>query len=241
MISIIIPVYNEVANLKKLLPRLSQLAEGHEVEIILSTGTCSQDYSGCLLLAPNLRILEGKRQGRAKQMNDGALESRGEVLVFLHADVLPPLGFFDAIDQSLAEGRDAGFFSYRFDSKSRLLQINGSFTRNDGLFTGGGDQCLFIRRAVFERLGKFDEAQVIMEDFEIFRRMKKHNVPYTIVKKDLLVSARKYQSNSYLRINLTNLLLLILFKMGAGPQRLKAIHDRMLRMPNQAPPEGMVP
>ncbi|SFR48338.1 transferase 2, rSAM/selenodomain-associated [Robiginitalea myxolifaciens] len=241
MISIIIPVYNEVANLMKLLPSLSQLAKGHEVEIILSTGTCTQDYSGCRQVAPNLRILQGKRRGRAKQMNDGARDSNGEILVFLHADVLPPPGFFEAIQQCLAEGNDAGFFSYRFDSDSALLRINGRFTRKDGLFTGGGDQCLFIRSAVFERLGKFDEAQVIMEDFEFFRRMKKHEVPYTIVKKDLLVSARKYQSNSYLRINLTNLLLVILFKLGAGPQRLKAIHDRLLRMPYQSTTDSMIP
>lgn len=239
MISIIIPVYNEVANIKALLPRIDQLSKGHETEVILSTGVCTEDYSKFTdandYLNTRITLVCGNRKGRAKQMNDGADKASGEVLVFLHADVIPPESFFDEIQDTIGNGQDAGFFSYRFDSKRLLLRINGYLTRRDGLFTGGGDQCLFIAREVFYKLGGFNESQVIMEDFEFFRRMKKNKVPYTIVHNDLIVSSRKYQRNSYLRVNLTNLLLVILFRLGYPAKRLKALHNRCLHLPYQNP------
>lgn len=233
MISVIIPAYNEADNLKRLLPHLQELANGHDVEIIVSVGVCTSDYSGCLNNMPKVKLVANQRKGRAKQMNDGTINAEGDILVFLHADVFPPEGFFTDIKKTISEGFDAGFFSYQFDKKSFFLRMNASFTKRDGLFTGGGDQCLFIKRPVFERLVGFDEDQVLMEDFEFFKRMKKAGVKYKIVENDLLVSARKYDKNSYLRVNLSNLLLVILFKMGMAPQKLKSLHNRLLRMDYQ--------
>ncbi len=134
---------------------------------------------------------------------------------------------------AIQKGFDAGFFSYHFDKKSVALQINAFFTANDSFFTGGGDQCLFIKKEVFDALGGFDEKQVLMEDFEFFRRMKKNNVRYTIIKNDLIVSARKYRNNSYMRINLANFLLVLLFKVGYPAKKLKSLHDRLIKMPYQ--------
>lgn len=233
MISVIIPAYNEAKNLKKLLPLLQQFAHGHEVEIIVSTGGCTSDYSDVLNELKHVRLVARPRKGRAKQMNDGAAFAKGNILAFLHADVLPPPNFFRDIEETLSSGHDAGFFSYRFDKDNFLLKINASFTKKDGIFTGGGDQCLFIKESTFESLGRFDENQVLMEDFEFFKRMKKAGVNYKIVENDLLVSARKYDNNSYLRVNLSNLLLVLLFKMGVAPQRLKSLHNSLLRIDYQ--------
>jgi GT2 family glycosyltransferase len=135
--------------------------------------------------------------------------------------------------QTIDEGHDAGFFSYRFDKKSFFLQLNAAFTAKDGIFTGGGDQCLFIKKEVFHALGGFDEEQVLMEDFEFFERMKQQGLRYTIVKNDLIVSARKYRNNSYVRINLANFLLVVLFKFGYPAKKLKSLHDRLIKMPYQ--------
>ncbi len=117
MISVIIPAFNERNNLSKLLPHLCQLAKNHEVEIIVSLGSCAEDYSACGHDGEKIKFISSDRKGRAKQMNDGVSVAKGEVLVFLHADVLPPSGFFDNIKGTLDSGHDAGFFSYRFDKK----------------------------------------------------------------------------------------------------------------------------
>jgi GT2 family glycosyltransferase len=164
-------------------------------------------------------------------MNEASQIALGNTFVFLHADVVPPKDFIDDIHKSLNNGYEAGFFSYKFDKDTWYLRVNASFTAKDGLFTGGGDQCLFIRKDAFDKLGKFNEEQVLMEDFEFFRRMKKENVPYTIVKNDLIVSARKYESNSYLRVNLSNFLLVVLFKFGYPGNKLKSLHNKLIRTP----------
>lgn len=232
MISIIIPAHNEFDNLAKLLPRLGELMAGEsETEVILALSKSTSDKSKALGVAAGARVLDCSGTGRAVQMNTAAAIAEGDILVFLHADVFPPAGFISNIKDTLASGYKAGFFSYRFDSNHWLLKINSSFTARDGLFTGGGDQCLFIEKDIFFELGCFDQEQVLMEDFEFFRRMKKKNVPYRIVPNNLLVSARKYQHNSYWRVNLTNLLLLLLFKMRIPARRLQKIHHRMLNLP----------
>lgn len=70
-----------------------------------------------------------------------------------------------------------------------------------------------------------------MEDFEFFERMKRNNVRYKIIRNDLIVSARKYKNNSYLRVNLSNLVLVVLFKFGYPAEKLKSLHGRLVRMP----------
>ena len=231
MITVIIPAHNEEDNLKRLLPTLNRSAFTGPVEIIVALSCENNDDCEQITVDKTIRFIKSSKKGRAVQMNTAAASAKGNILVFLHADVHPPNSFLQDIERTIEEGNDAGFFSYRFDKKSLLLKINASFTSKDGIFTGGGDQCLFIKKQVFFDLGKFDEKQVLMEDFEFFNRMKKNEVRYKIIKNDLIVSARKYNNNSYLRVNLSNLLLVFLFRLGYPPEKLKSLHNRLLRVP----------
>jgi rSAM/selenodomain-associated transferase 2 len=233
MISVIIPAYQENENLKGLLPLLESLESRSPTEIIVSLSAVNGEETQYHCQGRPLYIVKSPKRGRAVQMNYGAARAKGDVLVFLHADVRPPKAFFTDIARVMEQGFEAGFFSYRFDNESLLLKINGSFTARKGLFTGGGDQCLFIKKSVFNEIGRFNENQVLMEDFEFFKRMKRKSVPYTIIKNDLIVSSRKYSHNSYLRVNLSNLLLLLLFNFGYPPKKLKSLHDKLLNTPYQ--------
>lgn len=231
MITIIVPAHNEQTNLENLLPQLVEISEDCSVEIIVALSPENIDDSEAILNRENVKFIKCSEKGRAVQMNRAANLATGNILAFLHADVKPPKSFLHDIIHAMDNGYDAGFFSYRFDKKSFLLGINASFTSKDGIFTGGGDQCLFIRKEVFDNLGRFDENQVLMEDFEFFNRMKKNGVRYKIIKNDLIVSARKYRNNSYLRVNFSNMLLVLLFKVGYPPKKLKSLHNRLLRLP----------
>lgn len=233
MITIIVPAHNERANLESLLPQLVEFSENGSVEIIVALSSENLDASETIKNCENVKFAKCPEKGRAVQMNKAADLAAGNVLVFLHADVKPPKSFLNDIMKTLDSGYDAGFFSYRFDKKGFFLGLNASFTSKDGIFTGGGDQCLFIKKEVFDSLGRFDENQVLMEDFEFFERMKKNGVSYKIIKNDLIVSARKYRNNSYLRVNLSNMLLVLLFKVGYPPKKLKSLHNRLLRLPYQ--------
>ncbi|WP_273567316.1 glycosyltransferase [Maribacter halichondriae] len=206
-----------------------------DVEIIVALSGTTNDGSHELKMPIPFQYVNCADCGRALQMNEAAQLARGETMVFLHADVIPPKTFLADIQRTIAEGYDAGFFSYRYDKENFLLKINASFTARNGIFTGGGDQCLFIRKSIFERLKGFDENQVVMEDFEFFERMKKDKVRYKIIKNDLIVSARKYEHNSYMRVNLSNLLLVTLFKFGYPAHKLKSLHNKLIRTPYQNP------
>lgn len=212
------------------MPYLLQLSSAIPVEVIVALSCENHDGPYDFLDSNSVQLLKCPGRGRAVQMNAAVERAKGDILVFLHADVVPPRSFLQDIAQALDEGYVAGFFSYKFDKDSILLKINASFTTKDGFFTGGGDQCLFIKKPVFMELGRFDEEQVLMEDFEFFQRMKRQDINYTIIKNDLIVSARKYSVNSYLRVNLANMLLVLLFKFGYSSQRLKALHDKLLRV-----------
>jgi rSAM/selenodomain-associated transferase 2 len=231
MISIIIPAHNERENLSFLLGELSLVAAKDSYEIIIALSPNNRDNSEKLQTCNQTQIVQCKKLGRAVQMNEAARLAKGNVLAFLHADVKPPRSFLGDIEKTIEDGYDAGFFSYKFDKDNFLLRINASFTSKDGIFTGGGDQCLFIKKSIFEKLNGFDDRQVLMEDFELFGRMKKNKLRYKIIKNDLIVSARKYQNNSYVRVNFSNLLLVILFKMGYPAIKLKSLHKRLIKGP----------
>ncbi|OBX23896.1 glycosyltransferase [Bizionia algoritergicola] len=228
-ISVIIPAHNERENLIVLIPRLITISKGFNVEIIIALSAESHDIDSKDFRSKQVSLITCANKGRAVQMNQAAKTALGDILVFLHADVLPPISFFKNIQETISSGMDAGFFSYKFNTDNFWLKINAHFTKTDGIFTGGGDQCLFIKKCVFETLGAFDEDQVLMEDFEFFKRMKKAKMPYTIVNNDLIVSARKYHNNSYVKVNFCNLLMVVLFKCGYKPEKLKTLYDRLLK------------
>ncbi len=228
MISIIIPAHREQDNLVELLKNIASIQDIDRAEIIIALSPESSFNKGDAF-NPQVWVLNCTQKGRAAQMNEASLIATGTILVFLHADVRPPITFISDIIKTTNAGYDAGFFSYKFDSERFWLKINASFTAKNGIFIGGGDQCLFIRKTIFEHLGRFNQTQLLMEDFEFFKRMKRARVPYTIVKSNLIVSARKYEHNSYLRVNLSNLLLVLLFNFGCPSTKLKSIHDKLIR------------
>jgi GT2 family glycosyltransferase len=107
------------------------------------------------------------------------------------------------------------------------LKVNSWFTRFDGVFSGGGDQTLFIKKALFEDLNGFDEKYIIMEDFDLVRRIRQ-KTEFRIIPKSIKVSARKYENNSWLRVQLVNLTVFIYFLSNKQPSKIKNLYCRLL-------------
>jgi GT2 family glycosyltransferase len=110
----------------------------------------------------------------------------------------------------------------------KLLKVNAWFTQFNGLLSGGGDQTLFIRKDVFWELGGFDETYCLMEDFELVRRIKK-KYNFKVIPKRILVSARKYEKNSWFRVQVANLIVFGLFFLNHPPSKLKVLYSRLLK------------
>ncbi len=159
--------------------------------------------------------------GRAKQMNAGAAASRGNVLLFLHADTQLPDNAKQAIVGALQEPECVGGrFDLRFDRNrplSRLIacMINWR-SRLSGIATG--DQAIFVRRAAFERMGGF-AAIPLMEDIDLTRRLKRMG-PVACLRDRVITSFRRWDTGGPIRTILLMWLLRFLYWIGISPHTL---------------------
>lgn len=212
----------------KLLGVLSDKLQNNEVNVIIAEAPDTSESCAMYEKEHGVTFIKCVKKGRAFQMNRGFGRSNADVVMFLHADVRPPDDFVDQIHKAIANGYEMGFFSYKFDSSSLLLKINSFFTRFDSGVAGGGDQCHFFDRETFISLNGYNERFTIMEDFDMMRRIRNHNIPYKIIKSDALVSARKYDKNAYLKVNYVNMIAMRKFHKEVDIDTIKAYYESRL-------------
>jgi rSAM/selenodomain-associated transferase 2 len=171
MISVIIPTYNEEKALPATLARLS--SQAGDYELIVVDGGSSDRTREIALAQPRARLLTAQK-GRASQMNAGAIGARGEWLLFLHADTLLPEEALQGLN-SLENDRSiqAGGFRHRFSGQDWRLRLISSIDNLRASVTRViyGDQAIFVRRVLFERLGGFP-LQPYLEDIVFCERLK---------------------------------------------------------------------
>lgn len=227
MISVIIPTFNEEKNLTELIPHLLNCNQATKMEIIVCDATPEYEIDSQFAQDKKIRFIKSPKASRSYQLNYGASEAKFDILYFLHADARPPLNFISTILTKLEEGYLFGIFSYKFNSKSPLLRFNSFFTKYDGLFAGGGDQSLFIKKEIYDELGGFDTKLKIMEDFEFYKRAKKSKYRYTIIKDPLTVSARKYEHNNWLKVNYINLRIFVIYLFNGSEEQMIRLNKRL--------------
>ncbi|WP_040006352.1 TIGR04283 family arsenosugar biosynthesis glycosyltransferase [Fibrisoma limi] len=225
-LSIIIPTFNEADHIGPLLRELQAIGRSDVVDLLVVDGG-STDQTVTIARQAGARVLIAPQPGRPQQMNYGAGFATGDVLYFVHADVKVNPDFVSDIREAITEGYEAGCYRFRFASSHPLLRLNSYGTRFQGLMSRGGDQTLFITRDLFGRLGGFDEHYVVMEDFEIIIRIRQ-TARFCIIPKDVIVSARKYEVNSWLRVQIANLTAFTMFFMKIAPVRIARTYSRML-------------
>ncbi|MBE0643666.1 MAG: glycosyltransferase [Bacteroidetes bacterium] len=214
MISIIIPAYNEA----KLLPRIlehfpTDLLERRDAEIIVSDGGSSD---GTVDIARSLDAIvvrheEDRRQTIAEGRNCGAAAARGDVLVFINADVR----ISDA-DRFLAEAarltadpRIAGVTSvvHVFPEEEifadRLFHLwHNSYVRFLNLIGEGmgRGECQILTAEMFRRVGGYNASMVAGEDYDLFRRVRAHGSIKMIPGVTVYESPRRFRKYGYLHI-----------------------------------------
>lgn len=226
-LSVVIPCLNEEDNLKILLPFLTQNGF-NKLDIIVVDGG-SRDNSVEIAHQFGARIIKTEVKHRAKQLNAGASHANEEIILFIHADVLPPKSFLKDILTHMRKGFKGGWFSYTFDQSKGLLKVNEWFTHKKGLFSGGGDQCIFVLKTTFTEIKGFDENLQIMEDFDLTRNLKKNKVKTTLIKNNCTVSSRKYKNNSWIKVNLSNLLVFCMYLLGIESSKIKAVYSKLIK------------
>ncbi len=208
--SVIIPVLNEATAIAATLEHVLALEGDYEI-IVVDGGSTDETVA---IASRYARVLSSQR-GRAWQMNLGAEEAKGDVLIFLHADTLLPREATPAIHCALADPSVVGGrFKVRLNHPGWMYRVIGfSINLRDRLFAGfTGDQAIFVRADVFHALGGYRELP-LMEDLDFGRRMarsgKVARIPFYVI-----TSARRWQKNGVLRTILLMWLLRLLFVLG---------------------------
>ena len=213
------------------LPRLLKrvLSSTHPVEVLVVDGG-SKDNTVKIAQKMGAKVIKSA-PGRGRQLEAGADAASGDVLYFVHADTVPPPSFYEDIHGAVKNGYRAGCFRFKFDRGNTMMRINAYCTRFGGLMFRGGDQSLFITGKLYDEVGGFDAEMHFMEDYDIIRKIKKNGAKFKVLPKNIMVSGRKYEENSYLKVNLVNLYIFVSYLLGVDSKTLKRRYQSLIIHP----------
>lgn len=216
-ISVIIPVYHEDETLLHTLSHLKATAQKQTYEIIVVD---TQEKTTVERLAvKNVRIVLAPK-GRASQMNEGARNARGDILLFVHADTLLPDHWDRAIEEAL-QNHNAGAFRLGINDThiafafiERMANLRTHLTK-----IPYGDQAHFFKTSVFNAQGGYAKI-ALMEDVEMMKRLKKQGEKIALLKPKVLTSSRRWRKEGIFYTTLRNRALSFLYWIGVEPKHL---------------------
>ena len=224
IVSIVIPTLNESARVESTLRPLQVVRQsGHEV-VVVDGG--SDDGTRDRVVGKADTIIDGPR-GRALQLNVGARASRGDVLLFLHADTfVPPTAIQVIRDEFPSSQRVWGRFDVRLSGSHVMLRVVENLmnvrSRLSGIATG--DHAIFVKRETFERIGGYPEIP-LMEDIAISRRLKRESRPFCCTQR-VVTSSRRWEEKGILKTILLMWRLRLAYALGADPRDLARSYYR---------------
>ena len=193
-ISVIIPTLNEANNLPLLLSDLSIIQNEGEI-IIVDCG--SEDKTIDVANIYGAKVYKSNDRNRGLQLNMGAKNSKGEWLIFLHADTRLTYDWFRKVN-SVFEGNQkyVYYFKFKINHKKiiyRILEFLVNF-RSQFFKQPYGDQGLIIHRTTYFENNGFKKIP-LMEDVDFLKRLNKKqdliqlNLP-------IFISPRKWESTN---------------------------------------------
>ncbi len=161
-------------------------------------------------------------KGRANQMNIGAKEASGDVLLFLHCDSMLRPDSLLAIERAFKDKSIVGgCFTLEMDDSQIIFKLIclGSNIRARLSKVFFGDQGIFVKRSVFNELGGFPSID-IMEDWEFSKTLNKKGKVVQLPEK-IITSARRFKKSGALKTCLFMHKLKIQYFLGKTPAELK--------------------
>jgi rSAM/selenodomain-associated transferase 2 len=231
-ISVIIPTFNEESSLPSTLEHTFRL--GFDEIIVADGGSVDRTRDLVLQFAlsqsraaiTNCPVLVIRVQrGRAGQMNAAAELSRNDVLLFLHADtLLPDQAGHRIVDTLRDRSCVGGRFNVRFDRPTKLGRVISRMmnvrSRLSGIATG--DQAIFVRREVFERMRGYSHIP-LMEDLDFTRRLKRQG-KVAAVREPVTTSYRRWARHGPVRTIVLMWTIRLLYWLGVSPHVLSRFY-----------------
>lgn len=216
-ISIIIPVYNEEDTITTCLRQFEPPPD--TLEIIVSDGGSGDRTVEAARRFSAVRVIRSPKRGRATQMNAGAAEADGDIFLFLHADTLLPAGWRSLVVKSICEdGMAGGRFRLSISAPGFAYRCVawGTNFRSRVLGITYGDQAIYVRRDVFERVGGYP-AIPIFEDSEFCDLIRREG-RFGWNDAPVVTSARRWQRRGVIRTVLLTWTLRLLYLLAVPPE-----------------------
>ncbi len=216
-ISVIIPVLDEERTIAATVDNVISLSP-HEL-LVVDGG--SKDGTRDISERAGATVISGPT-GRARQMNRGAQEATGDVLLFLHADTrLPPSALHDVRAALVDPEFVAGRFDVKLDGNRWSLKLVGAMINARSRLTkvATGDQAIFVRKSIFEDTGGFPDIP-LMEDIAFSQALKRKG-KVACLRARVITSARRWEAEGVWRTVFKMWTIKLLYLAGVSPSRLK--------------------
>ena len=173
--SIIIPAYNEQNYIAKCLKSVRSLKIPHrELLEVIVVNNASTDKTEEVAQAvfPEAKIIKEPKKGLTRAYNRGALEAKGEILIFVDADMILPPDHLEKLSREFFKDPkivalsgpcfywDGGkfyeavlFFTYLFLAMPAEIILNRWLNIGASIITGNSA----VKKEAFDRVGGFNE------------------------------------------------------------------------------------
>jgi len=212
-VSIIVPTLNEELVLEKTLTQFQQLSPH---ELIVSDGG-SDDDTRNIAGRFSHRVITGSA-GRALQMNVGADEATGDILLFLHADSrIEPESYRKMLQCMQNPKWIGGAFKLCIESGKWSLKLIALLANIRSKYFGlaYGDQGFFVRKEVFKDMNGFSPLP-ICEDLDFYYRLRKKG-SVILLKEKAHTSPRRWINEGIFFTTARNFFIAVLFGLGFPP------------------------
>ena len=222
-LSIIIPTLNEEKYLPLLLKSIKKQTL-KPLEIILADAR-SKDETIKIGREFGCKIIKGGNPGFGR--NNGAKIAKGEMLLFLDADVILPKRTFleDSVNEIKERRLDVTscylkprshlkVYELLFDLANQYLRINQTVNPK------AMGYIIFVKKAVHRKLKGFDSSILLGEDFDYIKRSAKVGRFALLESHKILVSIRRFEKEGRFKL-ITKYIISELHQMVAGPIRKK--------------------
>ncbi|MBT4137684.1 MAG: glycosyltransferase family 2 protein [Candidatus Latescibacteria bacterium] len=218
LISVIIPALNEADSIQAC---LAQFDQQDDLEVLVVDGGSTDGTLGLVESSDIGRCITAPEPGRAMQMNFGAQQATGDVLLFLHADTFLPLEGLDLIRQTLVSDDVVGG---RFElglAESNIgfrLIAYMSTLRSRYLGITYGDQGIFVRREIFDSVRGYP-LLLLFEDSEFCTLVARRGT-FVMLPAQVRSSTRRWHKWGVARTVIWMWLLRVLFTCGVSDKTL---------------------
>lgn len=219
-LSVVIPTWCEARSIGDAVR--AALAIGDEVIV---ADADSPDGTAALAREAGARVVPAPRS-RGAQLDAGAKEARGDVILFLHADAQLPPEARAAIDEALVDPRIGGgnfFLQFAPASFAASLFTWANHLRRRWLNVYYGDSALFVRRSVYTGLGGFRPLP-ILEDYELVRRLERASRTAYVRGVTVRASTRRFEAAPVRTLLVWTAIQTLYSVFGVGPDRLAAYY-----------------